>query len=179
MCRPAIWAGLRSIDPVMVPLGALEIVRSPMAGPLTPAATELCKLADVATDNNPSNEPLTSSLVPLRTADAEPDPARLARVLASAGIADRRALKVSFDCARSEHAKPPIAIAAAKTMLRRLNFISGFSFYIEAACFKFSACFHKIVDSYYHSGWRSFWSSLTGRVLRALPFKRHLEDKAC
>ena len=78
--------------PLMVPLAALEIVRSLMAGPLTPAAAELCKLADVAAPRNPSKEPVMVSFVPLSTAEAEPDPARLARVLASAGSAESRAL---------------------------------------------------------------------------------------
>ncbi len=41
------------MDPLMVPLVALEIVRSPMAGPLTPAATEPCRLADVAAESSP------------------------------------------------------------------------------------------------------------------------------
>ncbi len=68
--------GVSSIDPLMVPLVALEIVRSPMAGPRTPAATALCRLAVVAAESNPSKEPVISSFVPLSTAETEPEPAR-------------------------------------------------------------------------------------------------------
>jgi len=78
--------------PLMVPVVAFEIVRSPIAGPLTPAAAELCRLAEVAAPRNPSKEPVIVSFVPLSIAEAEPDPARLARVLASAGSAESRAL---------------------------------------------------------------------------------------
>jgi len=67
----------------MVPLAALEIVRSPIAGPLTPAATELWRLATVAAESNPSKDPVMVSFVPVSTAETEPEPARLARVLAA------------------------------------------------------------------------------------------------
>ena len=71
-----------------------------------------------------------ASFVPVSTAEAEPEPARLARVLASAGIADSCALKVSPFCPASESTKPPTPMPIAKIATRRLNVISGFSFYI-------------------------------------------------
>ncbi len=120
--------GVNSNDPVMVPLAALEIVRSPIAGPLTPAATELCRLADVAAESNPANEPVIASLVPVSTDDAEPEPARLARVLASAGRAERRALKVSLLCASSESENTPNPSAITASAIRRLKAIAGFHF---------------------------------------------------
>ena len=77
-----------------------------MAGPLTPAATALCRLADVAAERKPSKEPVIASFVPVSTAEAEPEPASSARVLASAGNGERRALKVSLLCAASESTEP-------------------------------------------------------------------------
>jgi hypothetical protein len=119
------------MDPVIVPLVALEIVRSPIAGPLTPAAAALCRLAVVAADNNPSKEPVIATFVPVSTAEAEPEPARLARVLASAGSADKRVLKASPLCAASESASPPNPIPITAIATRRLKAISGLPFYIE------------------------------------------------
>ena len=68
--------GVRSTDPVIVPLVALEIVRSPIAGPLTPAATELCRLADGRRWQQSVEGSRDRQLVPVSTAEAEPEPAR-------------------------------------------------------------------------------------------------------
>src|ERR1700722_1751630 len=105
------------MDPVIVPLVALEIVRSAIAGPRTPAAGAPWRLAVVAAESNPSKEPVIASFVPLSTAETDPDPARSGRVLASAGSGDRLALKVSL-CAASDSANP---IPMTATATRRLN----------------------------------------------------------
>src|SRR5579862_427462 len=77
-------------DPVMVPLVALEIVRSAISGPRTPAAgdTAACSFAATALVLSPSKVPLIVNFVPARTPVTEPEPAISARVLASAGSAD-------------------------------------------------------------------------------------------
>src|SRR5581483_3897104 len=123
-------AGVRSIDPLMVPLAALEIVRAPMTGPRTPAATAPCTSAFVAGESRPSNEPVMVSFVPLSCAETAPVPARLARVLASAATAERRALNASPLSAATDVANPENAIAIAANATRRLIVI-GFLFYIE------------------------------------------------
>jgi RNA polymerase sigma factor (TIGR02999 family) len=110
----------------MVPLVALEMVRSPIAGPLTPAPTEPCRLAAVAAVRNPSKEAVIATFVPLSTAVTEPEPASSARVLASAGIAERRALNVSLVCAESESPSPQQAIASAATTTREFSTIPAF-----------------------------------------------------
>ncbi len=109
----------------MVPL-ALEMVRSPIAGPRTPAPTELCRLAVVAAVRNPSKEAVIATFVPVSTAVAEPEPASSARVLASAGIAERRALKVSLVCAESESPSPLQAMASAAITTREFSIIPAF-----------------------------------------------------
>jgi len=110
----------------MVPLVALEMVRSPIAGPLTPAPTELWRLAVVAAVRNPSKEAVIATFVPLSTAVAEPEPASSARVLASAGIAERRALKVSLVWAESESPSPLQAIASTAITTREFSTIPAF-----------------------------------------------------
>ncbi len=119
-------SGVSSTDPVMVPLVALEIVRSAMAGPLTPAATALCRLAVVAAESNPSKEPVIASFVPSSTAETEPEPARAGARL-GVGRQCREARLKCFTALRgkqeSERANP-IPITATAT--RRLNVISTF-----------------------------------------------------
>src|ERR1035441_9644393 len=104
LCRLVICWGVRATDPEMGPDTAFEIVRSATAGPRTPAATALWRLALVAGETRPSKDPVMVRLVPLSVAETVPDPASAARVRASAGVAERRVLKVSLVWAASESA---------------------------------------------------------------------------
>jgi len=104
-----------------------------MAGPLTPAATALCRLAVVAGESSPLKEPLIVSFVPASVAEAEPEPARLARVLASADTADKRVLNTGPFGAANNNPSPPTPIPITTIATRRVNVISGLSFYIECA----------------------------------------------
>ena len=110
--------GVSSTDPLIVPLAALEIVNGPITGPLTPAIVALCNSALVAGESKPSNEPLIVSFVPLSCAATVPDPARLARVLASAATAERRVLNDPlFPAAREANHVNAIPMIANATRL--------------------------------------------------------------
>ena len=63
----------------MVPLVALEIVELANDRASYAGATELCRLAVVAAERNPSKELVIASFVPVSTAEAEPEPARARR----------------------------------------------------------------------------------------------------
>ena len=67
-------------------------VSSNTTGPRTPRVGLLCTCAMVAGPRSPSNVPVTASLVPVRSAEAEPDPATVACIAMSMGTGDNRAL---------------------------------------------------------------------------------------
>src|SRR5437867_6263768 len=116
-------SGVKSIEPVTVPLTPLETVRSPTDAPRTPVASPRCRCATVAGERNPVNVPFTVSLVPISTAEAEPDPATASRIPPSIGTVESRTLYRSWLCDAPDRASETTTMATARTATTCLSCI--------------------------------------------------------
>ncbi len=103
----------------MLPVLSLVTARSWTAGPRIPFCGPMWRLARIAGERNPWNDPVIVSLLPAKTAFKKPEPATVGSIVASTGTVESRALNDSPFWAMAEDPASKIKVPTKALMRPR------------------------------------------------------------